>query len=158
MLYWLIKNKLISPPSVVLMQVPWVDLVHGIQSVTFPINFIEHFNSHFLALCLNLWSVTRAHWDIVIVHCFHFVLVDGQDSPFCPESFLSNFYKHIHILRRPGYRLATGWTTKGLDFESQQKQDLLLLHVVQTGSGAHPASYPWVLGNISPGCVAGHSS
>jgi hypothetical protein len=38
-------------------------------------------------------------------------------------------------------RLATGWTTEGSDFESRYGQEFSLLSVVQTGSGARPASY-----------------
>jgi hypothetical protein len=38
-------------------------------------------------------------------------------------------------------QLAVCWTTEGLEFKSQQGQELSLLHIVQTGSGAHPASY-----------------
>jgi hypothetical protein len=48
-------------------------------------------------------------------------------------------------------RLATGWTIKGSEFESRWGQEFLLLHVVQTGSGAHPASYPVGDGGFSPG-------
>jgi hypothetical protein len=39
-------------------------------------------------------------------------------------------------------RLATGWTTEGLEFESRYDQEFSLLHVIQTGSGVHPTSYP----------------
>jgi hypothetical protein len=39
-------------------------------------------------------------------------------------------------------RLDTGWTAEGLKFESRQGQVLSPLHVVQTGSEAHQASYP----------------
>jgi hypothetical protein len=38
-------------------------------------------------------------------------------------------------------RLATGWTAKGSEFESRWEQELSFLRVVQTGSGAHPASH-----------------
>jgi hypothetical protein len=38
--------------------------------------------------------------------------------------------------------LATGWKAEGLKFESRQGQVLSPLHVVQTDSGAHQASYP----------------
>jgi hypothetical protein len=36
-------------------------------------------------------------------------------------------------------RLATGWTTKGWEFKSRYGQEFSLLHIVQTGSGDHPA-------------------
>jgi hypothetical protein len=39
----------------------------------------------------------------------------------------------------------------GLEFKSQQRQDFSPLHVVQTGSGAHPASYAIGRGVLSPG-------
>jgi hypothetical protein len=37
---------------------------------------------------------------------------------------------------------AMGWMTEGPKFESQYGQVFSLLHVIQTGSGAHPTSYP----------------
>jgi hypothetical protein len=36
----------------------------------------------------------------------------------------------------------TGWTTKESEFKSQWGQEFLFLHVVHTGSGTNPASYP----------------
>jgi hypothetical protein len=54
------------------------------------------------------------------------------------------------------YRLATGRTTEGCEFESRQGQELSLLHVVQTGSGIKPTSYPMGTGCSFPrGEVAG---
>jgi hypothetical protein len=44
-----------------------------------------------------------------------------------------------------------GWTTEGSEFESRWGQEFSLLHVVQTGSGAHPASYPMGTGGSFPG-------
>jgi hypothetical protein len=49
------------------------------------------------------------------------------------------------------YRLATGWATEVLEFESRYGQEFALLHVVQTGSEAHPASYPMGTGDSLPG-------
>jgi hypothetical protein len=37
------------------------------------------------------------------------------------------------------------------DFESRKGQEFSLLHVVLTGSGAHPASYPISTGDSFPG-------
>jgi hypothetical protein len=48
-------------------------------------------------------------------------------------------------------RLATDWTTKTSEFESQLGQDFLLLHVVQTDSGSHSAPYPMGTGDPFPG-------
>jgi hypothetical protein len=42
-----------------------------------------------------------------------------------------------------------GWTTKGPELESRWWQEFSL-HVVETGSGAHPASYPMGTGALSP--------
>jgi hypothetical protein len=40
-----------------------------------------------------------------------------------------------------GKLLATGWKTEGSEFESRCGQECSLLHVVQTDSEAHPASF-----------------
>jgi hypothetical protein len=46
--------------------------------------------------------------------------------------------------------ITTGWTIES-DFESREGQEFFLLHVVQTGSGAHPASYTMGTGGSSSG-------
>jgi hypothetical protein len=48
-------------------------------------------------------------------------------------------------------RLATGWTTKGSEFETRWGQEFPLLSTDQTGSEAHPASYPMGTGGHFPG-------
>jgi hypothetical protein len=46
----------------------------------------------------------------------------------------------------------SGWTAEGLEFESRYRQEFSPLHVVHTGSGAHPASCPMGPGGgLSPG-------
>jgi hypothetical protein len=35
-----------------------------------------------------------------------------------------------------------GWSTEGSEFESRYGQEFSHLHIVQTGSGVHPISYP----------------
>jgi hypothetical protein len=52
------------------------------------------------------------------------------------------FYMIIGPTAHSIQQLATGSTTKGSEFESWWEQECSLLHVVQNGSGAHPASYP----------------
>jgi hypothetical protein len=47
--------------------------------------------------------------------------------------------------------IATGWPTEELEFESRQVQEFSLFHVVQTGPGAHPASYPMGTGGTFSG-------
>jgi hypothetical protein len=41
--------------------------------------------------------------------------------------------------------------TKGSKFDSRYGQKLSLSHIIQTGSGIHPTSYPMVSGPLSPG-------
>jgi hypothetical protein len=48
------------------------------------------------------------------------------------------------------WRPATGWTVEGSVFESRWCQEFSLLHVVHTGSGAHPASYKMGTGASFP--------
>jgi hypothetical protein len=48
-------------------------------------------------------------------------------------------------------RLATGWTAEGSEFESLEGQEFSVLHVVQTCSAVHPASYPMDTGGYFPG-------
>jgi hypothetical protein len=43
------------------------------------------------------------------------------------------------------------WTNEGSGFESQEDQEFSLLHNVQIGSAAHPASYPNGTGASFPG-------
>jgi hypothetical protein len=43
----------------------------------------------------------------------------------------------------------TNWMAEGLAFDSRQR-DISLLHSVQTGSEAHPDSYPWAPEALSP--------
>jgi hypothetical protein len=40
---------------------------------------------------------------------------------------------------------------EGSEFEFQQGQECSLLHVIQTGYGAHPATYPMGIGGAFPG-------
>jgi hypothetical protein len=47
--------------------------------------------------------------------------------------------------------MATGWTNEGSELESQWGQEFSFLHVVQTGSGIHPTSYPMGTGGSFPG-------
>jgi hypothetical protein len=55
--------------------------------------------------------------------------------------------------------IATGYGLdgRGAGFRVPVGSRCSLLHVVQTGSGAHPASYPIVLGVKLPGLKADHS-
>jgi hypothetical protein len=67
------------------------------------------------------------------------------------ESVFDNFKVHFNIIlpfnlmgdgiAQSVYRRAVSWTSEGLQFKSRQGQDFTSLHVVQTGSGAHPSFY-----------------
>jgi hypothetical protein len=56
------------------------------------------------------------------------------------------------LLRDSSVGIATGWTTR---VRFPALQDYSLLHVVQTGSGAHPASYPVGTWGFFPGGKSG---
>jgi hypothetical protein len=49
------------------------------------------------------------------------------------------------------YRLATGWTAEGSEFESRWGQKFSILHVVPTGSRVHPTAYPMITGGKAAG-------
>jgi hypothetical protein len=49
------------------------------------------------------------------------------------------------------YRLVTGWTTEGSEFEYRQGEEFSLLHIIRTGSGVHPISNPMGTGVSFPG-------
>jgi hypothetical protein len=51
--------------------------------------------------------------------------------------------------------IATGLTAEGWEFESRYGQEFSLLHVVQTGSGVHPTSYPVRSGGSFPAGESG---
>jgi hypothetical protein len=53
-------------------------------------------------------------------------------------------YSTVNESRHRAVGIATGygWTTEGSQLESRWGQEFSLLHVVQTGSGAQPDSYP----------------
>jgi hypothetical protein len=58
---------------------------------------------------------------------------------------LYNTFVHILPLafksRSNARDMATGWIIERSEFESRKNQEFLLLHIVQTGSEAHPTSY-----------------
>jgi hypothetical protein len=65
----------------------------------------------------------------------------------------------LSLLSDPGAGIATGCMAR---VRFPAVQDFSLLHSIQTDSGAHPASYQWVSGALSPaimrpGCEADHS-
>jgi hypothetical protein len=80
--------------------------------------------------------------------------------PFFPNSplvyfFRLIFYKLFHMfharISQSVQGLATGWKAEGSEFAFRYGQEFSLLHVVQTDSGSHPASYPMGIGDFSPG-------
>jgi hypothetical protein len=67
---------------------------------------------------------------------------------------ICHYYYHLNTaagIVRSIWRLATGWTIEGTEFESRNGQEFSLLHVVQTSSGVRPTSYPMGAGGSSPG-------
>jgi hypothetical protein len=66
------------------------------------------------------------------------------------------------VSRDSAVSIATGWTTEGLEWESQWGQEFSILHVVQTGSGSTQPPIQRLPGVISlgvkqEGCEADHS-
>jgi hypothetical protein len=51
---------------------------------------------------------------------------------------------HTYLTRSGSWNSLIGLATEGSEFE-------FLLHIIQTGSGAHPTSYPVGTGNSFPG-------
>jgi hypothetical protein len=47
-----------------------------------------------------------------------------------------------------------GWTTEESEIESRKGHEFSILHIIQTGSGAHPASCPMDTGAFSAGSKA----
>jgi hypothetical protein len=67
----------------------------------------------------------------------------GQSERGGEEKFLPYPYKTRAGIAQSVYWLATGWTIGWPGFDSLQGLRIFSLnHCVQTGSGAHPASYP----------------
>jgi hypothetical protein len=51
---------------------------------------------------------------------------------------LNNF----NVIAQSAWRRAADWTAEELGFDSRQWQRFFCLHIVHTGFGAHPDSYP----------------
>jgi hypothetical protein len=65
-----------------------------------------------------------------------------------------NFKKFVSNVYEPEERSRYSWTTEESEFESRQGQEFSFLYVIQTGSGAYPASYPMENGGSFPGSKA----
>jgi hypothetical protein len=50
-----------------------------------------------------------------------------------------------------GIATGCGFDDRGVGVQFRYGQEFALLHVVQTGCGAHPTSYPMGTGTLSPG-------
>jgi hypothetical protein len=73
--------------------------------------------------------------------------------PVYPFRFSENFRLHSDCESRDstvGIVTGYGLDAKGSEFESRWRQEFSLLHVVQTGSGAHPTFYPMGTGGLFP--------
>jgi hypothetical protein len=81
-------------------------------------------------------------------------LASNYQTTWChiPEELVIYFIYGL-FYRQPGQRsqcndgLRVGWP----EFDSRKGQDFSLLHSVQNGSQAHPASYQMGTGDFSPG-------
>jgi hypothetical protein len=75
-------------------------------------------------------------------------MLENNKLIFLPHEFIA--IREYRGSRDSAVVIATG-LPEGPEFESQWRQDLFPLHVVQTGSGTHPTSYP--IGIV--GCLPG---
>jgi hypothetical protein len=70
------------------------------------------------------------------------------------HGFILNMYKHVISVQSQErtVSIATGHRLgdRG-EFESQKGQEFSLLHVIWTGSGSHPVTYPMGTGSSFPG-------
>jgi hypothetical protein len=94
-------------------------------------------NQQFPSRLNDNWSsfpATNNRWLLRNITSYNIVL---------PGTSISNFTQIVRAARI-GYlvqRLPQGWTTEGPEFESLYGQEICH-YVVQTGSEAHPTSYP----------------
>jgi hypothetical protein len=131
-----------------------------------------------LCLCLKqlIWclhqSATTRNNLLQISHLFHTTystcvyteqLSKWNTLIFFSRDDLRKIIGFMLVICYPGLSPATDWATEGSDFESRKVEEFSILQIVQTGSGAHPASSPMGTeghfpGVKRPGREAGHSS
>jgi hypothetical protein len=70
--------------------------------------------------------------------------------PFHPSSILKRSSVQRAGIVQSVQQLATGWMTRGSEFESRAGQEFSPLHIIQTSSGVHPSSYPMGTGGSFP--------
>jgi hypothetical protein len=90
---------------------------------------------------LQRGSLATFHWT-GLVQC------DKCIQKFCAEP--QNFRSRDSVV---GIATGYGLDNRGVRVRVRQGQEFSLLHVVRTGSGAHPTSIQWVPGALSPGVM-----
>jgi hypothetical protein len=114
-----------------------------VQSVpVFRFYWCNIFSSNLLR-CPHVPHVDDHCSDIGMTDCRQTVM-NWHKSPVFMRCILSMYFVAILNLKQYYFwrRLAREWKTEGSEFESRWGQKFSLLLVVQTGSGAHSASYP----------------
>jgi hypothetical protein len=103
------------------------------------------------------WLTAATHigimsWNIVLNACF------CTDTKLCISSqIITQSHCRSSFSIKILYAFSsspTVWTSKGSEFKSRCGQEFSLLHVVQTGSGVHPSSYPIGTGGSFSGSKA----
>jgi hypothetical protein len=97
----------------------------------------------------ELCAQDRDHWWAVVNTAMK--AQDVRSWQWWLWKFLSSLGRQRSWGSIVGVALAIGWTAKGSEFESWLGQEFSLLCVIQTSSGAHPASYPMSRGGSFPG-------
>jgi hypothetical protein len=109
----------------------------------------------------NSWSYTLCHymppWCDNKTSCLqikhNFILKTWKSINIWTLAFFFQYHNTcLHESRDTAVGIATGYKldTKGSQFESRWRQEFSLLHVVQTGYGVHPTSYPMGNGGSFP--------
>jgi hypothetical protein len=113
-------------------------------------------------ISVPLWNYIIRHsrtllllWANIIINEIHCICYTVGINVLC---LIIETYFNVYILYIWGagiaqsvWRLATGCSAEESEFKCLYGQEYSLLHVVQIGSGAHPASYPMGTGNSFPG-------
>jgi hypothetical protein len=68
-----------------------------------------------------------------------------------PEDAILHSHRRENLKSYTVQRLATGWITEGSQFRAPAGSRIFIVHIVQTGSGAHTTSYPMATGGPLPG-------
>jgi hypothetical protein len=117
----------------------------GDQLVARPLPVHKHRKTHIHIQTLNIHAMSRIRThdpgfrESEESTCL--TPLGSRDWPFIRVGGIRYFFLLLWRAQS-AQRLATGWTSRGSELESRWGQEFSLLHSVQIGSWANPASYP----------------